>query len=47
MAKKLTTEEFKLQLSREHPELDEFLTKQIGKITTSKKPQLYIFQQIW
>ena len=32
---------------KEHPELDEFLTKQIGKLTTSKDPQMFIFQQIW
>ena len=32
---------------KEHPELDKFLTEQIGKLTTSKDPQLYIFQQIW
>lgn len=32
---------------KEHPELDEFLKKQIGKTTTAKDPQLYIFQQIW
>lgn len=32
---------------KEHPELDEFLKKQIGKKTTSKEPQLFIFQQIW
>lgn len=32
---------------KEHPELDKFLQKQIGKLTTSKEPQLYIFQQIW
>jgi len=31
----------------EHPELKEFLKKQIGKKTTSKEPQLFIFQQIW
>jgi len=32
---------------KEHSELDEFLKKQIGKTTTSKEPQLFIFQQIW
>jgi len=32
---------------KEHPELDKFLQKQIGKSTTSKDPQLFIFQQIW
>ena len=32
---------------KEHPELDKFLQKQIGKLTTSKEPQLFIFQQIW
>ena len=32
---------------KEHPELDEFLQKQIGKLTTKKEPQLYVFQQIW
>ena len=32
---------------KEHPELDEFLTNQIGKLTTSKDPQMFIFQQIW
>ena len=32
---------------KEHPELDEFLTKQIGKLTTNKDPQMFIFQQIW
>lgn len=32
---------------KEHPELDKFLKKQIGKLTTSKEPQLFIFQQIW
>ena len=32
---------------KEHPELDEFLQKQIGVNTTLKEPQLYIFQQIW
>ena len=31
---------------KEHPELDEFLNKQIGKLTTSKDAQLYVFQQI-
>lgn len=30
-----------------HPELDKFLQTQIGVITTSKEPQLYVFQQIW
>jgi len=32
---------------KEHPELDEFLQKQIGNLTTSKDPQLFVFQQIW
>jgi len=32
---------------KEHPELDEFLKTQIGKTTTSKNPQLFVFQQIW
>lgn len=32
---------------KENPELDKYLQKQIGKLTTSKEPQLYIFQQIW
>ena len=32
---------------KEHIELDEFLQKQIGKTTTHKDPQLFIFQQIW
>ncbi len=32
---------------KDHPELDEFLKTQIGKNTTSKEPQLFIFQQIW
>lgn len=32
---------------KDHPELDEFLQKQIGKTTTNKKPKLFIFQQIW
>ena len=32
---------------KEHPELDKFLQKQIGKLTTSKEPQLYVFQHIW
>ena len=32
---------------KDHPELDEYLDKQIGKLTTSKDAQLFIFQQIW
>lgn len=32
---------------KEHPKLDEFLQKQIGKTTTCKDPQLFVFQQIW
>ena len=32
---------------KDHPELDKFLQTQIGINTTSKEPQLYIFQQIW
>lgn len=32
---------------KEHPELDKFLQSQIGINTTSKEPQLYVFQQIW
>lgn len=32
---------------KEHPELDKFLKKQIGKTTTFKEPKLFIFQQIW
>ena len=32
---------------KDHPELDKFLQSQIGINTTSKEPQLYIFQQIW
>lgn len=32
---------------KDHPELDKFLQTQIGINTTSKEPQLYVFQQIW
>lgn len=32
---------------KEHPELDKYLQKQIGKTTTNIVPQLFIFQQIW
>ena len=32
---------------KDHSELDQFLQTQIGVNTTSKEPQLYIFQQIW
>ena len=31
---------------KEHPELNDFLQKQIGVNTTLKEPQLYVFQQI-
>ena len=31
---------------KDYPELDEYLNKQIGKLTTSKDAQLYVFQQI-
>lgn len=43
---KKATDEYH-EMLKKHPELNEFLGKQIGKLTTSKDAQLYVFQQIY